>query len=147
MPGIEEPMAFLRLEYAEETKEWKLRRVYGKHEIVTAIEHKGRYLYLRLEKTVADPENALAGESVPMTGNVATSSAWRRIQLSRSGKFESCAPQARRARKVLAESVRQTLFLRELLPTAAENAAVAAALSAGRRAARECARMPSPRRP
>jgi hypothetical protein len=49
MPGIEEHMAFLRLGYAEETKEWKLRRVHRKHEIVPAIEHEGRYLYARRE--------------------------------------------------------------------------------------------------
>jgi hypothetical protein len=37
MPGIEKHMAFLRLGYAEETKEWRLRRVYGKHEIVPSV--------------------------------------------------------------------------------------------------------------
>src|SRR5271155_4050349 len=49
MPGIEEDMAFLSLRDTQEAKKWKLRRVHGKHEIVPAIEHEGRYLYPRRE--------------------------------------------------------------------------------------------------
>jgi hypothetical protein len=84
---------------AQRVRIWPLPLAAETREVSPIVQRKAmrHLLYLGLEKTVADPENALAGESVPMTGNVATSPAWLRIQLSMS-------------LEVLAEPVQQILL-------------------------------------
>jgi hypothetical protein len=84
---------------------------------------------------------------VPITGNVATSPARLRIQLSMSGKAGLARRRQGEHGNFLPSRSSRPCSLREQPLTADENGAVAAALSAGRRAARECARRLSPGRP
>ena len=104
LPPFPDVTFFLRCgalftDLAQRVRIWPLPPASETREVRPIVQTKAmrHLLYLRLEKTVAVPENALAGESVPMTGNAATSPARLRIQLSMS-------------LEVLAEPVQQILL-------------------------------------